>query len=142
MAAPIIGKGIALFSSYTVANKHIKKSVFSLFKSLEKEKAHKLAKERQIIWSQPKVIYSKSKESVNYSDDLNSISNKYKKIKARITLITGKDSINTFRNDCERFHKEVSNTALVVLENTGHYIPLEKTKSVIEIIKQHLQNKN
>ena len=141
VSTPILGKGIALFSSYTAKNK-IKESVSSLFKSLEKEKVKKLAEERQIIWSQPKVIYSKAKESVNYLNDLKSISNRYKDIDSKITLITGKDSMNTFRNDCERFHKEVKNTELVILENTGHYITLEKTEEVINIIESTITGAN
>ena len=78
VATPILGKGIALFSSYTIANNKIKKDVSSIFKSLEKEKINELVKERQLIWSQPKVIYSKSKESINYLNDLNLICKKYK----------------------------------------------------------------
>ncbi|MGS0528014.1 alpha/beta fold hydrolase [Zobellia nedashkovskayae] len=135
VATPIFGKGIALFSSYTIAEKQIKNGVSSLFKSVDNEKINELVKERQIIWSQPKVIYSKSKESVNYLDDLNSISNKYKNIISKITVITGKDSISTFREDCEKFNREVPNSELVILENTGHYIQLEKPLNVIEIIK-------
>jgi len=139
VATPILGKGIALFSSYTIANNQIKDGVSSLFKSLEKEKINELVKERQIIWSQPKVIYSKSKESINYLNDLNSISEKYKNINSKITLITGKDSINTFKNDCEKFNQEVSNSELIILENTGHYIQLEKPSTVIKIIKERMK---
>ena len=139
VATPIFGKGIALFSSYTIANNQIKNGVTYLFKFLEKEKINKLVKERQIIWSQPKVIYSKSKESINYLDDLNSISKKYKNINSKITIITGKDSISTFKNDCEKFNLEVPNSELIILENTGHYIQLEKPLTIIEILKERMK---
>ena len=139
ISTSFLGKGIALFSSYTVANSSIKKGVSSQFKSPEKLKINELIKERQIIWSQPKVIYSKSKESVNYQDDLNLISNKYRNIDSKVTIITGKDSINTFRNDCEKLHKEIPNSELIIIEKTGHYIQLEKPLNVIEIIKKRMK---
>jgi len=142
VATPIIGKGIALFSSFTIANNHIKESVSSLLKSLDQNLITKLVKERQLIWSQPKVIYSKSKESVNYPEDLNSISKKYKTINSKITLITSKDSIGTFKKDCKKFNNEVLNSELIILENTGHHIPLEKPFSVIKIIRERMIKNN
>ena len=138
VATPILGKGMALFASYTIADDQIKAGVSSLFKSLEKEMINDLVKERQLIWSQPKVIYSKSKESMNYLTDLNLISKKYKNITSKITLITAKDSISTFKNDCIKFNQEVSNSELVILDTTGHYIQLEKPSAVIKIIKERM----
>jgi pimeloyl-ACP methyl ester carboxylesterase len=139
ISTPVLGKGIALFSSYTVADNQIKKGVSSLFKSLEKERINELVKERQPIWSQPKVIYSKSKESVNYQDDLNSISSKYKSIDSKVTIITGRDSISTFRNDCEKLNREIPHSELIIIEKTGHYIQLEKPLNVIEIINERMK---
>ena len=138
VATPFLGKGMALLASYTIADDQIKAGVSSLFKSLEKETINDLVKERQLIWSQPKVIYSKSKESMNYLTDLNSISKKYKNITSKITLITAKDSINTFKNECLKFNKEVSHSELIILDTTGHYIQLEKSSTVIKIIKERM----
>lgn len=138
VATPILGKGIALLSSFTIANTHIKKGVSPLFKFLEREKAVKLIEERQRLWSQPKVIYSKSKESVHYISDLNLISNQYKNIDSKITVITGRDSITTFRNDCEKFHSEVLNSNLIIFDNVSHYIQFDKPKELVQIIKQNM----
>lgn len=139
ISTPVFGRGISLISSFTISENHIEDGVSSLFKSLKEERIEKLVKERQIIWSQPKVIYSKAKESVNYQNDLNSICKKYKNIKSQITLITGRDSIATFRNDAEKFNRVVSNSSLIILDNTGHYIQLEKTQDVIKIIKTKMK---
>ena len=138
-STPIFGKGISLLSSYTIAKKYIKIRFSSLFKSLKKEKIDELLKERQLIWSQPKVIYSNSKEYMNYLDNLNSISEKYKNITSHITLVTVKDSINTFRNDAERFKEEVPHCNLITLEGTGHFIQLEKPQDIIRIITNNIK---
>ena len=134
VATPIIGKLLAFISSFTIAKSEIKKGVSVLFSSLEKEKIDELVAERQELWKQVKVIYSKSKESVNYGNDLQKQSMKYKKIEAKITIVTANNFPGTYGNDCKKFHSEVLNSKLVVLENTGHYIQLEKIKELIQII--------
>ncbi len=139
VSTPVLGKGIALVSSYTIANNLIKEGVSPLFQSLKKEEINKLVNERLRIWSQPKVIYSKSKESVNYLNDLNSMSDKYKNIKSDITIITGKDYTSTYRSDSEKFHSEVSNSELVLLDDTRHYVQFDKADEVIEIIKRKIK---
>ena len=105
-----------------------------MFYSFSDQKIEKLVQERQNIWKQPKVIYSKSKESVNYQKDLESMSNNYKNINSKITIITSKELLGTYKDDCEKFHSEVKNSKLIVLDETGHYIQLEKPKEVINII--------
>ncbi|MEW7289434.1 alpha/beta fold hydrolase [Aquimarina sp. 2304DJ70-9] len=139
IATPVIGRGIALLSSYTIANAQIRDGLIPIFKSTEKEKVDKLIEERQHIWSQPKVIYTKSKESIHYQDDLNLMSHKYKNITSDITIITGKDSISTLRNDCEKFYSEVKNSELILLDKTGHYVQFDKSQDVIEIIRRKMK---
>ena len=134
VAIPILGKVISFISSFTIAKKEIKEGVSELFYSLKKQKIEELVQERQNIWKQPKVIYSKSKESVNYQKDLESMSNNYKNINSKITIITSKELLGTYKDDCEKFHSEVKNSKLIVLDETGHYIQLEKPKEVINII--------
>ncbi len=140
VSTPVIGKGIALFSSYTIAKSQIRDGVAPIFKSLGKEKINELVKERQQIWSQPKVIYTKSKESVNYQEDLDLMSHKYKNIVSNITIITVKDSLNTLRTDCEKFHSEVKNSELLILDKTGHYIQFDKPQELITVIRRKIES--
>ncbi len=140
ISTPVIGKGIALLSSLTIAKSQIKKGLDSIFKSVAKEKIPELIKERQKIWSQPKVIYTKSKESINYQEDLNVMIHKYKNITSQITIITGKDSLSTLRTDCEKFHKEVKNSELILLENTGHYFQFDKPNDLIKTIRRKMES--
>ncbi len=140
ISTPVIGKGMALIASYTIADNQIRDGLSSMFQNTAKEKIEYLIKERQQIWSQPKVIYTKSKESVNYQEDLNAISHQYKHIRSAITLITGKDSLGTLRKDCERFHEEVHHSELILLDKTGHYIQFDKSQDVIEIIRHKMRS--
>ncbi|WP_109301918.1 alpha/beta fold hydrolase [Aquimarina sp. AU474] len=140
VSTPLIGKGIAVLSSYTIAKGKIKDGVTPIFKSINKEKIDELVKERQKIWSQPKVIYSKSKETVNYQSDLDLMSDKYKNITSDITIISGTDSLSTLRKDCEKFHTEVKNSKLILLDQTGHYIQFDKAEEVLAIIRGKIES--
>ena len=135
IASPILGKGLATVSSLTISKKFIQKSLASMLEHLPEAQSNKIIEERQTIWNQPKVIYSKSKESSNYGEDLDLISKRYSTIDTSITLITGKDANTTFREDCERFHNEVKNTKLILLDNVKHYITVEKPNAVITVVE-------
>ena len=139
MSIPVLGKGITFLANYTIASNQFEKVLNSLFESIPSNQIDMLVKERKEIWGQPKVLYSKSKESVNIQIDLNQISSKYKYIESDITLVTGKHTIMTFRNDCEKFHSEVNKTELVILDKTGHYIQFDKPNEVLEIIRKKMK---
>ncbi len=136
---PFLGKGFAFLASFTIAKNKIKKDFSAYIRSTPQQKVDEFLEIRQKIWSQPKVIYSKSLESVNYTGDLNEISPFYKNIDTKITIITGKEAKGTFKNDCEKFHKEVAGSKLIMVENTAHLIPLEQPSAVIKIIKETIQ---
>ena len=138
VSIPLIGRALAIISSITVAKNEIKKGVSELFFSSDKNFVSKAVAERQKIWTQPKVIYSKAKESVNYYNDLQAIAENYKNINSKITLISSKEKLGTFKNDCERFHQEVKKSELFILKETGHYIQLEKTQEIISIIENNM----
>lgn len=141
VSTPILGKGIAFLSSFTIAKSQIRKGAIPMFKSTEGEKLDNYIKERQEIWSQPKVIYSNSKEIVNLQDDLKSMSENYKNTDSKMTLITVEDTIDTFRKGTEKLNGELKNSELIIISNTGHYIPLEQPAEIIRIIREQRTNK-
>jgi pimeloyl-ACP methyl ester carboxylesterase len=141
VSAPILGKGIAFISAFTIGKYEMKKGVLSMFKSPENEKNIDFyIEERQNIWSQPKVIYSNAKEIVNLPEDLKAISGKYKNIDVEMTFITAENAKSTFRKDAENLHSEVENSKLILISNTGHYIQLEQSGKVLKIINDKMED--
>ncbi|HZH86101.1 MAG TPA: alpha/beta hydrolase [Brumimicrobium sp.] len=134
VSAPFLGKGLAFLSAYTLAKSQIKNEVTPMFKSTDGEKLENYIIERQEIWSQPKVIYSNSKEIKNLQGDLASMSTHYKNTSAKMTLITVADTVDTFREGTEKLHSELKNSELIIISNTGHYIQLEQASEIINII--------
>ncbi|WP_146194234.1 alpha/beta fold hydrolase [Brumimicrobium oceani] len=136
ISTPILGKGIAFLSSFTIAKSQIKKGVLPMFKSTEGEKLNNYIQERQKLWSQSKVIYSNSKEITNLQDDLKNLSDNYKNTNSIMTLITVEDTLNTFRKGTEKLHGELKNSELIIIPKTGHYIQLEQPEEIIRIIRE------
>jgi len=136
---PVIGKGFAFLANSTIASSFIENGVRKAITSLPEEKLNSIIEERKKIWLQPKVLFSRANESSNYTSDLKEISPLYSSINANMTIVTGDNASITFKEDCTRFHEEVSGSELVVYKNTGHYIQFDKSNEVLELIKQKLK---
>ncbi|WP_166962313.1 alpha/beta fold hydrolase [Yeosuana marina] len=141
ISSDIFGEGISVFASLTFAKNQIHNSLEEIFENLDKTTSEDLINERKLIWSQPKVIYSKAKEAANYDKDLKKISNKYKNINSKITIITGTDSTKTFRNNCLRLHRDLKSSEFIELENTGHYIQIDKFNEIVKVINENFSLK-
>ncbi len=137
---PALGKGFSLLFSYTISDIFIENGLNDILVSINQTERNAVIEQRQKIWSQPKVIYNKSMETKNYNTDLKEISNKYSGLKSDFTLITSIDTLKTFRRDCEKFHNEVLNSSLILLENTGHYIQIERPWAILDIIRKKMKN--
>ncbi|CAM1374500.1 alpha/beta fold hydrolase [Tenacibaculum xiamenense] len=136
---PVLGKGFSLLFSYTISDMFIENGLNDILVSIDTNQRNTIIKQRQHIWSQPKVIFNKSMETKNYNSDLKQISNRYPNLKSHFTIVTTKDTLKTFRKDCEKFHKEIPNSSLIYLENTGHYIQIERPWAVLNIIRQKME---
>lgn len=139
LSIPLLGKGIGFVANYTIAENHIEKGVTEAFANQNQEQLIQLIDERKEMWLQPKVLHSKAKESVNYQGDLDKISNKYNSITADITIVTGTDEKKTMKLDCERFHKDVPKSNLIIINKTGHYIQFDQSERIFQIINSKMK---
>jgi len=139
LSLPIVGKGTALIAHYTIAKGQMETGIKKSLKMMSGPALEEVMNQRTNIWLQPKILYSKSKESVHYNDDLESVSEKYSSIKTKITLITGEENAGTFVKDARKFKNDLPSCDLKIIKNTGHYIQLEKPEKVNAIIRQILE---
>ncbi len=136
-SAPIIGKGFTTFIATTAAADKIEEGLLHAFAGNKKILTDDFLNTRKKIWSQPKVFYAISNEQVNYAAGLNEISANYKNINKKVNILIGdKDRENTIA-DCKRLKNDIPNAEITFLKNTAHYIQLEKTNELINIILKH-----
>lgn len=138
LGSPILGAALATISKYTVSNSMIESSLQSL--SIEKEEKEKIINERKIIWSQPKAQTAMAREVNMLQLELDNLSNKYSEIKANVTVLTGSDYEITFRKQSERFSNVLLNDTLIILPYANHYMPLDKSKDIAQLIDNILRD--
>jgi len=137
---PIIDKGLTVLINKTVAPQKIKEGIINSFAGKEDIANPDFINIRTQLWTQPKVLYATSKVRMNYSDDLNKISSKYKLIDKRISVFVGSNDNSLIIEDFHTLKNDLPNGEFHYLENTAHFIQLERSNILLKIIKDHLNN--
>ena len=135
---PILGKGFAYFIHKTNAKEIISDGIKNSLQNNPKLHTSEFVNYRANLWSQPKVLYTTSKERTNYNQGLNKITPSYSSIKKPISIIVGDSDSENILKDCKRFKKIRPKTNLVILKNTKHFVQVERTKELLEEIEKHL----
>ena len=137
MTLPIIGKGNAIISKYTIGPNKIENGIRNLLVTIIGKPADEFVNRRLKMWLQPKVIFATANERSNYDRDLKSVSNVYKNIPSDIpiTILTGTSPNHTLVNDCTQLKKVIPFANLKKFEKCGHYVQVEKSNQVLDIIR-------
>ncbi len=137
ITAPLIGKGMSVLISKTVASKKIEEGLLARFEGNAKILTDDFLASRKQLWSQPKVLYATSKEHINYDNDLKEISDNYKNINAKVSIVYGTNDFQQILTDSKKLHNDLPASEIFALENTAHFVQFEKPKTLMEIIKNH-----
>ena len=137
---PAIGKGITVLISKTAAAQKIEEGLLNALAGNRKILTDKFLSIRKQLWSQSKVLYTTSKERMNYANNLKETSGNYKNIDQKISVLYGKNDNILIQEDCEQLHKDITNSEILILENTAHFVQFEKTSELLKISKKHLTN--
>jgi pimeloyl-ACP methyl ester carboxylesterase len=141
-SVPIIGKGFAYLMHLTKAKGVIRESYKNSMVSKPELLTEEFLNFRTDVLSQPKVLYTTSKERTNYNDGLDKISPKYNEISKKVTIIVGDSDYQNLMDGCDKFKKVRPETELHILKNTGHFIQMQNTKSLLDLIDDHLIARN
>jgi len=140
ITTPIVGKGMSVLIGKTIASQKIEEGLMNRFEIGSKILSDNFLTIRKQLWSQPKVLYATSKEHVNYDSDLKEISNNYKQIKAKVDILYGTNDRPQLVEDSKKFHNDLPSSEILVLENTNHFIQLERTNELLKVIRKHSIN--
>ncbi len=134
---PILGKGNALLSKYTLGPRLVEKGIRKLLVGLQGKQADQFVNQRLNLWLQPKVIYATSNERNNYDRNLKSVAEKYKDIDpaTSITVLTGGTNETARPDEGAKFKSVVPFSNLKKFDRCGHYVQFEKRNEVLDIIR-------
>ncbi len=137
---PVIGKGITVLISKTVAAQKIEDGLLNALAGNRRIITDDFLSIRKQLWSQSKVLYATSRERINYAENLKEVSENYKNIDQKVSVLYGTNDNILIQEDCKQLHKDITNSEIFILENTAHYIQFERTSELLKIIKKHTAN--
>ncbi len=86
-------------------------------------------------WTRPSKVKWYSVDDALLNQDLRNFSTRYSGLRLPIAIVTGdSDMIVPLEENSRRLHLELPHSELVVLEKTGHQIPITRPKAVVEAI--------
>ena len=139
-AIPLLGKGITTLISKTIAPQKIEEGLVNAFGGNKTIITDTFLNIRKQLWSQAKVLQATSKERINYDSNLKEVSNLYKKITKKVTILYGTNDDLHIQEDCIALHKDIPTSELIVIKNVAHYVQFEKPNTVINTINAHIMN--
>jgi pimeloyl-ACP methyl ester carboxylesterase len=86
-------------------------------------------------WTRPRKVKWYSVDDALLNVGLRNFSPRYSGLSLPITIVTGdSDLIVSLEENSRRLHQELPHSELVVLEKTGHQIPITRPEAVVEAI--------
>ena len=137
IAAPLIGKGIAIIASKSFASILIKSGLAVTFGPNQHLLTEEFVGTRTRLWSQSKVLYGTSNERKNYGKALRNNASGYKSIKKKISFLVGANDAPDIVRDFYQIKKDLPTAGFTFLENTAHFIQFEKPEVLKEVILSH-----
>lgn len=139
MSMPILGKGLTVIGSKTLASFMVKKGLETTFGTNGHLLTDDFVQTRQDLWSQAKVLYTTSNERRNYNEGLSKNAPRYKTITQKITFLAGENDAAHIVRDFHQLEKELPNAEFIFLKNTAHFIQFEAADKLLEVITEHLE---
>ncbi len=140
-STPVIGKGFAFLMHLTKAKGVIRESYKKSMVSKPELLTNEFLNFRTDVLSQPKVLYTTSKERTQYNEGLDKISPQYNEIIKKVTIIVGDSDYQNLMDGCDKFKKVRPQTTLHILKNTGHFIQMQNTEMLLNLIDGHLETR-
>ena len=126
------GTGVARLIGPTIAPRKIREGLVAQFRG---DPPPGFLETRSEIWNQPKVTTSVARESLQASAHMAAMSGRYREI-AYPTFIAAQAGDPFRRQTAERLQREIPASKLLLLDDTGHYVHVEKAEDVIGLIRK------
>jgi len=135
LAVPVLGLGCASVLGAFVAPFKIRSG---LEQAYGKKPPDDFVALRTRLWATPKVSHALALEHLHARDALAAQSRRYREIKAPVTILAQADG-GARQEGAERLHRDLSNSRLELLTDTGHYVQFVKTAEVAAAIQRLAQ---
>lgn len=132
LAVPWLGTGFARLAA-PIAQQQIADGLEEVFEPRKPPAG--FVELRTRIWSTPKVMHALSAEIVGHREGLARLSPHYPEIQQPVYIVAQAD--DAFRRGAaEHLHRDIRDSQLELVPETGHYVQIEKPASVVDAIRR------
>jgi len=131
---PILSTSLSWLVSGPYSSSKIKEELPTRFAEDSKIPTQEFINFRKELWSQPKVILSKSLETVQIEADVSDIIPKYNSLEEKVTIILGEEDVDYYITDLKA-HLPLQNVEALFYEETGHFVQMESLNRLLSDIR-------
>ena len=136
LKTPVIGPASAWLVKLFTGCSMIREGLDEAFNPNQKDMPQGFAENRCMIFSQPKVIKTLSREEMTMRADVNRMTPLYGNIKKPLFIVHGERDKVVPVADGMLLHKAVPGSKLILYKNTGHMVQYAKPSELIGVIKE------
>ena len=136
LKTPVIGPASAWLVKLFTGCSMIREGLEDAFNPNQKDMPQVFAENRCMIFSQPKVIKTLSREEMTMRADVNRMTPLYGNIKKPLFIVHGESDKVVPVADGMLLHKTVPGSKLILYKNTGHMVQYAKPSELIGVIKE------
>lgn len=133
---PILKTSLSWLVSGLYSKSKIKNELPSRFAQQSQIPTQEFVKFRQDLWSQPKVILSKSIETALIEKDVSKIIDQYNDLNERVTVILGEEDVPYYISDLKE-NLPIKNLRATFYPATGHFIQMESIDQLLADIRDN-----
>ena len=135
LAAPAIGTGLLQMLRPIIAERMLREGMLNSLKPNEAIFSQSYIDSRINLWNNTGILHTRVQQTADVNTELEQMSRHYKTIQQPISVLLGKQEPHRdIANGCMRLVGNISQTKLILLEDTGHYIQYRQPAAVIDAI--------
>jgi len=141
ISIPIYGEGLLVLLGPIVGAKIIEKNLSRMMKGSEALFPENFIPFRKKLWNKAISLATRARQTDSYNNEIVKYSNKYTRIKHRISIIGGENDRTQILMQNDRLAQEIPNSKYRKLKSVNHYIQYENPNEVVKALDELLENK-
>ena len=132
LAVPVLGRGIAAVLLPVIGRSRLEDGVRQNFAPAPPPPDY--VESRAKVFLRPTVAATLSEERVHMSDELVAMAPHYGEIRKPVIVVCGEQ--DDYRDNDRRLASEIPGARLVLLPDTGHFVPLTRPEAVVSAVAE------
>lgn len=137
LARPVIGLGMIRILHGSIAENMLRNGLLTSLQPNLNVMPSGFVDARIQMWNNPGVLFTRTQQTDDVTDELNVMQKHYKNIKLPISILLGEKEAHTdIAQGCKLLAEQLTNGNLIEVPEAGHYLQYKDPLQVSKVIKQ------